>query len=119
MNKPLTILATLALATATFAADITGKWTGKFETPNGTRETTYTFKADGDKLTGSVTGRGGETPIQDGKISGDEISFSVTRNFGGNEFKINYTGKVSGDTIKLKFKMRGNDIEMTLKRATS
>jgi len=119
MTRLFAILGALALAAPMFAADISGKWTGKIETPNGTRETSYTFKADGDTLTGSVSGRNGETPIQDGKISGDDISFTVVRNFGGNEIKINYKGKVSGDSINLKFKMRDNDVEMTLKRATS
>jgi hypothetical protein len=94
-------LAGLLVAVAS-AANIDGKWKSEFTTPNGdTRTTTYTFKADGDKLTGTVSGRNGETAITEGKISGDEISFVVVRNFRGEERKLQYKGTVSGDEIKL------------------
>jgi hypothetical protein len=84
------------------AATIDGKWTSEMTTPNGqTRTSTFTFKAEGEKLTGTVSGRQGDTPITEGKISGDEISFVVVRNFGGEERKMQYKGKVSGDEIKM------------------
>lgn len=107
----------LLLAAALFAGDITGKWTGKVETPNGSRDVNMTFKAEGAKLTGTVSGRNGDTPIENGKIDGDNVSFTVTRKFNDNEIKMNYAGKVSGDSIKLKYTMRDNDVEVTLKRA--
>ncbi len=88
------------------AASIDGKWKSEMPGRDGTPQTTtYTFKADGDKLTGTVTGRGGETAITEGKISGDDISFVVVRNFGGEERKIQYKGKVSGDEIKITIQM--------------
>ena len=90
------------LAVVASAADIDGKWKSEFNTPDGqTRTTTFTFKADGEKLTGTVSGRQADTPITDGKISGDEISFVVVRNMGGEERKIQYKGKLAGDEIKL------------------
>jgi uncharacterized lipoprotein YehR (DUF1307 family) len=90
------------LAAAAFAADIDGKWKSEFTTPDGqTRTTNFTFKADGDKLTGTASGRQGDAAITEGKISGDEISFIVVRNFRGEERKIQYKGKLSGDEIKL------------------
>jgi len=94
------------LAVAAFAADIDGKWKSEMQTPDGqTRTSTYTFKADGDKLTGTVSGRMGETPISEGTIKGDEISFVVVRNFGGEERKMQYKGKVSGDELKMTMQM--------------
>jgi len=90
------------LAVTAIAADIDGKWKAEYSTPDGqTRTTTFTFKADGDKLTGTVSGRQADTPISEGKISGDEISFVVVRNMGGEERKMQYKGKVVGDEIKL------------------
>ncbi len=84
------------------AAEIDGKWQSEFTTPNGqTRTTTFTFKTDGDKLTGTVSGRQSDTEITEGKISGDEISFVVVRSFGGEERKMQYKGKVAGDEIKM------------------
>ena len=103
-----------------FAADVTGKWKASFNTPDGqTRESVFDFKVDGEKLTGSVSGPMGETPISDGKVSGDDISFSVTRSFNGNEFKMRYKGKVSGDEIKFTIEAGERSFEMTAKRVSS
>lgn len=113
------LLGALALAASMFAADATGKWIGKMETPNGSRDVTMTFKAEGEKLTGTVSGRSGDTPIENGKIAGDDISFTVTRKFNDMEFKIDYKGKVSADSIQLKFSVMDNDVSLTLKRSAS
>jgi hypothetical protein len=121
------VMAGLALALITVvvaaAADVTGKWTATVPGRNGqTREQTFTFKADGEKLTGSVTGfQGNEVPIQDGKISGDDITFTVTMSFQGNEVKQSYKGTVSGDEIKFTRQREGSDQkqEFTAKKAKS
>lgn len=64
------------------AADVSGKWKAEFTTPDGTpRTNTFTFKQEGDKLTGTVAGSQDETPIEEGKVVGDEISFSAQRPF--------------------------------------
>jgi hypothetical protein len=104
------------LAATAFAADVTGKWVGKMETPNGSRDVAFNLKQDGDKLTGTTTGRGGETPISDGSIKGDDLAFTVVRNFNGQEFKINYKGKVAGSDLKLKFNMMEQERELDLKK---
>lgn len=119
MKKLITTLGALAMAATMFAADITGKWAGKIETPNGSRDVNMSFKADGATLTGTVSGRNGDTPIENGKIDGDNISFTVTRKFNDMEIKTNYTGKMEGDSIKLNYKMRDNDVALTLKRSAS
>lgn len=95
----------LALAATVHADDSkpnpTGTWKWSFTGQNGqSRETTLKLKLDGDKLTGSVSGRNGDTAIDDAKMKGDEITFAVTREFNGNKFTAKYNGKLSGDTIK-------------------
>ena len=55
--------ASLLLAVSSFAADVSGKWAAEMQGPRGSMTTTFTFKAEGDKLTGTVSGRGGDTPI--------------------------------------------------------
>src|SRR5262245_50639180 len=107
-----------------WAADVNGKWTA--QVPGGRdgqlQETTFTFKVEGDKLTGTVSGRQGDTPIADGKITGDEISFTVTRERQGATIKQLYKGKVSGDEIKFIRSVEGGQgdrpaAEFTAKRA--
>lgn len=96
------------LAALAWAADnITGKWKSEAPGRDGTpMTTTYIFKVDGEKLTGTVSGRQGDTAISEGKVKGDEISFVVVRNMQGNEVKIQYKGKVSGDDLKLTIQFR-------------
>jgi hypothetical protein len=101
----------LIVAAAVWAADVTGKWTAQVPGRDGqTRETTFNFKVEGEKLTGTMSGpQGGENAISDGKVSGDDISFNVVLSFGGNEMKFNYAGKVAGDEIKFVRTREGSD----------
>lgn len=87
-------------ALALLAADPTGKWVASIPGRDGTpRTVTFNLKADGANVTGSVSGMNGDTDISDGKVDGDNVSFSVVREFNGNSFKQNYKGTVAGDTI--------------------
>ena len=91
----------LLAAVAAFAADVSGKWVAQVPGRGGeTREATFTFKVDGNQLTGSVSGRRGDVAISDGKIDGDDISFAQVMEFNGNQVKLLYKGKVSGGEIK-------------------
>lgn len=102
------VLAGILAATLIWAADVTGKWTAEVPGRGGEAMTvTMNLKADGNTLTGTVSGRRGETEISDGKVDGDNISFSVVREFNGNQFKQNYKGTVQGDTIHFTVTMEG------------
>ena len=97
------------------AESVAGKWKANFTTPDGTARTnTFTFKVDGANLTGTIAGATDETPLKNGKISGDEISFSADRPFG----TFTYTGKVSGNEIKLKVTFNDSNFEITARRVT-
>jgi hypothetical protein len=92
---------TVFLAATAWAADITGTWKATAEGPNGPMERTFTFKVDGGKLMGETTSSMfGKSDITDGKIEGDNLSFTITVKFQDNEMKLNYKGKVSGNEIK-------------------
>ena len=109
------------LSLAALAADVTGKWTAQVPGRGGqTREATFNFKVDGSTLTGTVSGRNGDMPIADGKVDGDNISFTQTFEFNGNSMKFTYAGKVSGDEIKFTRTREGGEgqaQEFTAKRA--
>ena len=103
------------------AADISGKWTA--ETP-GRDGQTYTsnfdLKQDGEALTGTVSMRSNESPISDGKVSGDSVSFKLKVEFNGNSMVFLYDGKISGNEIKFTRKREGSDRvqEFTAKKAS-
>ena len=80
MRKPFFLLAILTLLAVTAtAADVTGKWTAQVPGREGqTREVTFTFKQAGEALTGTMTGRQGDIPITDGKVTGTKLFIANT-----------------------------------------
>ena len=84
-----------------FAADITGTWTASFDTQIGVQNYTYTFKVEGNKLTGHVKSQYSDGDISEGTVKGDDISFVENLTFEGMPLRIVYKGKISGDEIKL------------------
>ena len=104
-----------------FAADVDGNWTTEMPGMDGSPMVlNFTFKADGDKLTGTTgpEGMGMDTPISEGKIDGKNISFVVAVDFGGMEMKMTYKGTAEGNEIKLNMDMgMGEPMAMTLKKA--
>src|SRR5881396_1692738 len=100
---------TLAVMSA-WAADLSGKWTAQVQGRGGqTRETTFTFKVEEEKLTGTVSGGQNETPIADGKISVDEISFTVTMQRQGNTIKMFFFKQKAAYEIKFTRTREGSD----------
>jgi hypothetical protein len=97
-------------AVAAMAADIDGAWTSSMQGPNGQSiELKMNFKADGEKLTGSMASPMGETAIADGKIDGAAISFKIKRERNGNSMVMTYKGTLAGDELKLTSTMEGSD----------
>ena len=87
-----------------YAAGLDGKWSGEIPGFDGQpMPISFTFKTDGNKLTGTTPGfRGRNIKIQKGEIDGKDFSFIVkTTAFGGTKMTTEYTGEFFGDTIKL------------------
>jgi len=102
------ILAAVLVAGMAMAADVTGKWTGDVNGPDGgAMQISFTLKQEGAKVTGSVEGPGGNIPIQDGKMDGDILTFTITFDGGGGGMKIAHEAKVNGDEMTLTVKMEG------------
>jgi hypothetical protein len=113
-KKLLSVIALLcALTFAAMAADVTGKWTWEQAGRGGGNPATITLtlKADGGKLTGTLSqpGRNGnmDTEITDGTVNGNAISFTIKRSFNGNDMVTPYKGTLDGDTLNLEFTAPG------------
>ncbi len=115
MKNFLFVVGLLLLAGFAFGADIDGKWSGTITGMD--MQVDFTFKADGNILTGTHIVNGTSTPIKDGKIDGNNISFTVTLDMGGQESKIEHKGVISGDQIKMTYDMMGQPGEIILKKA--
>jgi hypothetical protein len=77
-------------------ANIEGKWYFTVVTPQVTGNPVFTFKQDGNKLTGTYEGKLGEAPVT-GTIKGNDVVFQfVTDPKAGPAI---YTGKVDGNKM--------------------
>jgi hypothetical protein len=111
----------LSLAHVALAQDaqVAGAWDLSAPGRDGNVTTqTLTLQQDGTKLTGTLKGQRGDAPVT-GTVSGNNISFSVTRSTPNGDFKIDYTGTVSGDAMKGTLTMRGNAVDWTAKRSAA
>ncbi len=105
--------ALLLAGVASYAApqsnsNVAGAWTITMAPPAGggggggtpPAPPTVTFKQDGSKLSGTQSGRGGDTAI-DGSVSGNNVTWTVKRTGrDGNEVTITYKAVVDGDSMK-------------------
>src|SRR5690349_9080792 len=97
--RTLSCLVVVLLAGALVAADekkaatADGKWTWTYKTKDGKdAQAAIRLKQEGEKLTGAYVARDGtETPIRDGKITGNEIAFDVNRDVNGEKMLFKYT----------------------------
>jgi hypothetical protein len=102
-----TILAVAALIVSvafavTRAADVSGRWTASFTTEIGEQQYTYEFVVKGTTLTGTAKGSlTGQSPIVEGKVDGDTITFVENASFMEMPLRITYKGKLtSADEIQ-------------------
>jgi len=117
-KKMLIALVLLCSFTAVFAwfADLNGSWSGTLNISDGQQfPLNYTFKIDGNKLTGTSVNDRGTSDLSDGKVKGDSLWFSIDA--GG--MNILHTGKyfAAGDSISLNIDYNGSPFHATLKRA--
>ena len=98
------------LAAGLQAADISGQWQAQIPGRDGNlMDMTFQFKVSGEQLTGSIENQYGERQISDGKISGDDLSFTVNIDAGGNQMTFLYKGKVTGNEIKFNRERKGGE----------
>jgi len=88
---------------------IDGNWKGTRETPNGTFEVNYTFKVEGNVVTGTWKTQFGEAKLEDGKIDGKKFSYTISFN----DVKLSSTAELINENEILVKNERG---EMKLTR---
>ena len=105
-TNPILALACLVLCSfLCHAADISGRWRGEYRNES---PTFFQFQQNGEQLTGTVSTTSGDLQIQEGKVTGNDIKFAVTRKIGEREVKISYTGKLNNDVLELEVSLFGD-----------
>lgn len=93
-------LAAVALPAA--AQDFTGKWGATAETQQGAMQLVFNFMVEGEELSGTVSNDfTGETPIADGVVDGNKITFNTTFDSDFGAMTISYAGALEDDAITL------------------
>ncbi|TWU58398.1 sialate O-acetylesterase [Rubripirellula reticaptiva] len=113
------------IAPLLFASDgkLSGAWKVDFDTQIGLQKYMMTFDCGGQNPTANakvkVEERTRQVEFHDVKIDGDTISFWEPLNLGGNEIRIEFNGKVSGDSITFTRKVgEFSNEEATAKRVS-
>ncbi len=92
-------------ATQSSAVNVTGDWEFTVETDAGSGSPAFTFKQEGEKLTGKYKGLFGESDLT-GTVKGDQIEFSFKVS-GQIEGTMTYSGTTDGKTMKGKVNLAG------------
>ncbi len=108
--KPSKLILLIALSfcgvVLTSAADLlAGKWKADFDSQIGPQKYAFEFKVDGGKYTGKASydhsmGKG-DSVLSEIKLAADTVSFAEKLNLNDTDLTVTYTGKISGDEMKL------------------
>ena len=94
----------LLFAASASAQGVTGTWKGPATNPQGDSQVlVFVLKADGNKVTGTVTATGVPQPIENGKVNGDSLSFDLVRTppaGGGEPRRITIAARISGTEMR-------------------
>jgi hypothetical protein len=86
------------VATAAWAADVTGTWAMSVESQRGTTTPTMTLTQQGEELSGTLKTQRGEVPIA-GTLKGNDLKLTYSIGAGDRQFKVDYEGVVDGDSM--------------------
>ncbi len=81
--------------------NIAGKWVMTLEMSMGTATPALELKQDGEKISGTYTGRYGTFPLK-GTLSGTAVVFSFTMTAEGESVDMSFTGEVAADAQTMK-----------------
>jgi len=111
----------LALCTAASAAaqDVVGAWNMTYTTGDGVKmSSTLTLKNEGGTLAGAISSARGSVALDEVSVKGEDVAFAIIRVGFGDRIRIEYSGKVKGDTMTLKMKVGAREpIDVTAKRS--
>jgi hypothetical protein len=99
-------LAALLCGLSALAADVTGIWVGQMPTRNGeTVDIAFQFTQNGTKISGKLYGDYKSSPIVEGLIAGDLVTFVVlAQEQAGNQIndsRLRFTGALKDGEIEL------------------
>lgn len=81
------------------AVDVTGRWEMEMEGAMGTFDVTLSLEQQGARFEGTMNTQFGPGEVVNGVVSGDEVSFALVVDAGGDTIRLDLSGEASGDEM--------------------
>ncbi len=96
--------------------NVSGKWEISLESPMGSMQFSLELLQEGSNLSGKLISQFGTTEFTGGKVSGNEIFFTLSITFGGESLDLTFSAVVEGDTMRGNVQGQMGSMEFTGKR---
>ena len=90
-----------------------GSWALTINSPQGVFNSPLTIQQNGEAVTGEIGSPAGVVPISNAKISGNELTFSYSINFQGQQLTIAARGKIEGNAISGSMETMGTSFDFS------
>jgi imidazolonepropionase-like amidohydrolase len=80
--------------------DPSGEWELVVRTPQGDMNSRLSLRREGDRLTGTLTGPTGATPVQNATLTGNQLRFTTSLQIGSDTLEATLTATIEGDSIR-------------------
>jgi SAM-dependent methyltransferase len=88
-------------------ADAAGSWRWRIPAPGGEQEVRLQLSQKFQEITGKVTIGRAEGALEDLRLSGDRIRFTVVHEAGGGKETLRFQGRISGNTLQGRVEAQG------------
>lgn len=96
--------------------NVSGKWEISLESPMGTMQFTLELLQEGNSLSGKFISQFGTSEFTGGKVTGNEMFFALSINFGGESLDLTFSAVIEGDTMRGTVQGQMGSMEFTGKR---
>lgn len=96
--------------------NVSGKWEISLESPMGSMQFSLELLQEDSALSGKFISQFGTTEFTGGKVSGNEIFFTLSITFGGESIDLTFSAMIEGDTMRGNVQGQMGSMEFTGKR---
>ncbi len=90
-----------------------GSWILTINSPSGTMNAPLTLQVDRENVTGEMGTPSGNVAVSNGKLVGNELSFTYQINFQNQQLSVNAKGKIEGNSITGLMETMGTSFEFS------
>ncbi len=96
--------------------NVSGKWESSLESPMGSLQFNLELVQEGSSLSGKFISQFGISEFTGGKVSGNQIFFTLSLTFGGQSIDLTFSATIEGETMRGTVQSQMGSMEFTGKR---